>query len=150
MSVFVLIAPPFNRRFECLLQVGPHRTLLAPVKEITASLGVEVLSSATLMKGSCCLDVVNNFFATLLEHGVDVDLKGLYQDLGASFYPWLPKHPFIRSKLRPYRLADDEDIDRFAAGPIAGRKKNDGIYSIEVRLLKGDFDMVARLSGYFD
>ena len=97
-----------------------------------AGLGVDVFSSATLMKGSCCLDVMFSFFATLLERGVDADLAGLYRDLGASYYPWLPKHPFIRTKLYPYRLTTDQETYRFAAGPIAGEKKNDGLYCIEV------------------
>lgn len=116
---------------DLILEVGPHRTLLGPIKQSLTSLGVDLDSLPllpTLTRNETCAATITSLLASLFDKGHQVDFTPLFAPLGYRLAVSLPKHPFIKKPMHPLLPVDKPHMHRglYLTGPIAGSPRIDG------------------------
>jgi len=107
---------------EVVLEIGPHRTLVAPVLQTLSSMKKQAMVIPTLKrKGHACQQILE-VLGLLYEKGLDLALDRYAEDLGSVMDVHLPRHPFIRKPIKAETsyIARDMLMGMPTKGPIAG------------------------------
>jgi len=120
---------------DVVLEIGPHQTLVSPIKQVLGATGKAATVLPTLKKGASCnfrfLEALGNLF----ERGAELDLKPWYTALGYAFEEDMPKHPFIKKPLYENlpSMRFDMRFGQYHDGPVAGRQRFfEGAFLVEV------------------
>ena len=120
---------------DVVLEIGPHQTLVSPIKQVLGATGKSATVLPTLKKGAPCAVRFLEALGALFERGAELDLKPWYAALGYAFEEDMPKHPFIKKPLYENLPAMRYDMrfGQFHDGPVAGRQRFfEGAFMVEV------------------
>jgi len=106
---------------EVVLELGPHRTLVAAVRETLSSMDKQAMVIPTLYRGGRSCQQILEVLGQLYEKGLDLALDCFAKDLGGEMEVTVPGYPYIRKHLRPETpyLLRDQYYGTPTKGPIA-------------------------------
>lgn len=127
---------------DVVLEIGPHQTLVSPIKQVLGATGKNAAVFPTLKKGAPCALRFLEALGNLFERGAELDLEPWYAAMKYCFEEDMPKHPFIKKAFYEVlpTMRFDMRFGQYHDGPVAGKQRFfDGAFLVEVsdRTFKG-------------